>query len=126
MNMRLLVTEVTAGDVLLFFPDNESLAEDRKLGYFLSASLGRVYRVEMYCVHVEWMFGETYTGEFRQFILQDGRLYRSVIPECEIYTGDTTSSKPIKAEFDARNRLKSRTKNIIKSVIGENEFNKYS
>ncbi len=118
--------EITVGDVLVFFPDDDSLKEDQALGYYLAASFGKVIKTDASNVHVEWLYGETYSSTFRPFVLSNGVKYTSVIPESGIFTGDTCSKLPMKAEFDGRNRLKARTKDFIRDVIGVTEYNKYN
>ena len=72
--------EITVGDVLVFFPDDDSLKEDQALGYYLAASFGKVIKTDASNVHVEWLYGETYSSTFRPFV--------QAIEWCQLYQRD--------------------------------------
>jgi hypothetical protein len=117
---------VKVGDILVIFPDEDSLEVDRGLGYFLKASFGKVWKIEGLSVHLHWMFTEKYSSKLRPWYLQGGQMHSGIIQECEIFTGDTESIEPLKAMIDSNNRLKKVTKLAIIDVIGQVEFKKYA
>ncbi len=114
------------GDILVIFPDADSLEHDRSLGYFLHASFGKVIQIGLVDVGVEWLFAETYSSKLRSWKLPDGNVYGGNIAENEIYTGDTESTVALKAELDKNKKLKEVTKRAIKKVVGIDEFEKYA
>jgi hypothetical protein len=117
---------VALGDILVVFPDEESLQADRSLGYFLSASFGKVWKIEGLSVHVNWLFAERYSSKLRPWYLHGGQIYSGVIQENEIFTGDTNSIEPLKAVLDSNKKLRKATRVAIEDVIGKIEFDKYS
>ena len=114
---------VKIGDILVIFPDAESLKHDRSLGYFLTASFGKVTRVGQMDVGVPWLFAETYSSKLRSWKLPNGIVYEGSIWENEIYTGDTQWTVALKAELDKNKKLKEVTKRAIRKVVGVEEFN---
>ncbi len=115
------------GDVLVIFPDDDSLACDRKRGYYLGASFGKVVEIILTKrqVRVNWLFAETYKSKLRPWFLPDGSLYSGVLSEHEIFTGDSESSTPLIAKLDSQRRLTKDTLTAIGNVLGTAEIEKY-
>ncbi len=126
--MTNVTAEVKHGDILVIFGDEESQEADRQLGYFLATSFGKVIAIDFtdMSVSVDWLFAESYSSVLRRWLLPDKSIYRGKIVEHEIFTGDSTPARPLKALLDSKRRLSAETKKEIRRAIGDEEFNKHA
>jgi hypothetical protein len=118
--------DIKIGDILVIFPDEDSLAGDRQKGYFLATSFGKVVDIlsERRQVRVTWLFTESYSSKLRPWFLPSGEQYSGILNETEIFTGDSNVFIPMKAKLDSSKKLTKETISMIKAVIGEDEIMK--
>ena len=105
--MTNVTAEVKHGDILVIFGDEESQEADRQLGYFLATSFGKVIAIDFtdMSVSVDWLSAESYSSVLRRLLLPDKSICRGKIVEQEIFTGDLTTARPLKAILAAVRRL---------------------
>ena len=119
-----MAADIKVADILVIFPDEDSLAEDRQKGYFLATSFGKVVEIltERHQVRVTWLYTESYYSKLRPWFLSSGEQYSGILNEAEIFTGDSDVFTPMKAKLDSSKKLTKETINMIKVVLGDEEI----